>query len=177
MKVIAISGSPIKGGNTETALEAVLAGARAGGAQAELVRLYELEMAHCDACDACQSGECVLDDDAKALLARMGEAQAIVLGTPVYWYHVSSVLKTLIDRSYATYFSRSLVGRRSAAVIVQHSEGAEDTALWLRRWSLEQGCTLVDTVTIDTESKSGVVAADQELQRRLRELGACLLPQ
>lgn len=177
MRVIAISGSPVKGGNTETALEAVLAGVRAMGAQAELVRLYELDMAPCDACQVCQSGECMLDDDATALLARMGEAQAIVLGTPVYWYHVSSVLKTLLDRSYAAYFSRALAGRRTAAVIVQHSEGAEETASSLRRWSVAQGCTLVETVTIDTESRSGVVAADQELLGRLRELGARVLPQ
>jgi multimeric flavodoxin WrbA len=177
VRVIAISGSPVKGGNTDTALEAVLAGARARGAQAELVRLYELDVAPCVGCEACQSGDCVLDDDAADLLARMSEAQAIVIGTPVYWYHVSSVLKTLLDRSYATFFSRALAGGRIAALIVQHSQGADETASFFRRWSLDQGCTLVEAVTIDTESKSGVVAADQELLRHLRELGARLLPQ
>jgi multimeric flavodoxin WrbA len=175
--VIAISGSPVKGGNTETALEAVLAGVRARGAQTELVRLYELDMAPCDACQVCQSGECVHDDDATALLARMSEAQAIVFGTPIYWYHVSSVLKTLLDRSYATFFSRALAGRQTAAVIVQHNEGAEETASFLRRWSRAQGCILVNAVTVDTESRSDVVAADQELLGRLRELGARVLPQ
>jgi multimeric flavodoxin WrbA len=173
--VIAISGSPVKGGNTDTALEAVLAGVRARGAQTDLVRLYELDMAPCNACQACQSGGCVLDDDATDLLARMSEAQAVVLGTPVYWYHVSSVLKTLLDRSYATYFSHALAGRRTAAVIVQHSEGAAETASFLRRWSHDQGCTLVDTVIIGTESRSGVVVADGELLSRLCEMGALML--
>jgi multimeric flavodoxin WrbA len=175
--VIAISGSPIKGGNTDVALEAVLEGASAIGAQVELERLYDLDMAPCDACDACQTGECVRDDDAKAVLARMSEAQAIVFGTPVYWYHVTSVMKTLLDRSYATYFSHALADSRTAAVIVEHSDGAEETASWFRRWSLDQGCTLVEAVTIDTQSRGGVVVGDQELLSHLRDLGARLASQ
>ncbi len=176
MRVIAISGSPWRDGNTETALEAVLEGARARGAQTGLVRLYELDLVPCDGCEACQSGDCVHDDDAAELLVRMSEAEAIVFGTPVYWYHVSSELKTLLDRSYATFFSRALVGKKVAAVVVQHSEGAEETASFFGRWCRAQGCTLVEAVTIDTQSKRSVVAADGELLRRLRELGARLLP-
>ncbi len=176
MRVIAISGSPVRGGNTDTALETVLEGARARGAQAELVRLYELDLVPCDGCDACQSGDCVHDDAATDLLARMSEAGAIVFGTPIYWYHVSSVLKTLLDRSYATFFSRTLEGKQVGAVMVQHSEGAEETASFFGRWCRAQGCTLVEAVTINSRSKRGVVAADGELLRRLRELGARLLP-
>lgn len=176
VRVIAISGSPWKSGNTETALEAVLEGARARGAQAELVRLYELDLVPCDGCEACQSGECVHDDDATELLGRMSEAGAIVIGTPVYWFHVSSVLKALLDRSYATFFSRILEGKRIVALMVQHSEGAEETASFFSRWCQAQGCTLVETVTINSQSMPGVVAADVELLHRLGELGTHLLP-
>ncbi len=175
MRVTAISGSPWRNGNTEAALEAVLEGARARAAQIELVRLYELDLAPCDGCEACQSGGCVHDDAATGLLARMSEAEAIVFGTPVYWYHVSSELKTLLDRSYASFFSRALEGKRIAAVVVQHSDGAEETTSFFRRWCQAQGCTLVEAVTINTRSMAGVVAADGELLRRLRALGARLV--
>ncbi len=176
MKVIGISGSPVKDGNTEAAVKAVLEGARARGAEVEFVRLYGLDVAPCDGCDACiGGGGCVIDDEGKALMERAEEAQAIVFGTPIYWYTVSGVMKNLIDRTYYAFHHKAMADKRVAAIMVQHSSGADEALSLFTHWVNDQGCSTLEPVTINTESKAGVVARDADLLRRLRELGERLV--
>jgi multimeric flavodoxin WrbA len=102
--VLGISGSPRRGGNTETLVDEVLRGAQEAGAAAEKVILNELTINPCQACDACQAtGECLLfgDDDMPALLAKMERSQVWVLGTPVYWWGPSAQFKLFLDRWYS----------------------------------------------------------------------------
>ncbi len=172
MKVIGISGSPLKGGNTDTAVQAVLEGAQAAGAETEFVRLYELEIAPCDGCDGCMAGGgCVIPDDATSLMARLGQAQAVVFGTPIYWYYVSGVFKNFADRTYAAYHHKDLAGKQVVALLVQHSSGAEEAVSLFRHWCSDQESNLLEAVTINTESRQGVVARDKELLARLERLG------
>ncbi len=176
MKVIGISGSPIRDGNTETAIKAVLEGARGCGAETELVRLYGVDMAPCDACNACQAGRgCVIDDGATPILAQLEAAQAIVFGSPVYWNAVSGVLKNLVDRTYYAAQHKDLAGKRIAAILVQHSSGAEDARGLFSCFASEQQCTLLEPVTVNTEDRPGVVAGDPALLARLRALGQSLV--
>ena len=102
MKLMGFNGSPRKNGNTQTLVEAVLKGAAARGAETRLVNLHELNMKGCLGCDGCKKklGTCIQKDDLSPLLQEMKDCNAIVLGTPIYWFHVSSQLKTLIDRFY-----------------------------------------------------------------------------
>lgn len=175
MKIIGMSGSPLAGSNTDTAVQAVLDGARAHGARTEFVRLYELEIAPCDGCDGCMAGGgCVIPDAATDLMARMRDADAFVFGTPVYWYHVSGVLKNFIDRTYAAFHHKNLAGKRVAAIMVQHSLGAEEAVALFRHWCEDQHCTLVEAVTVSTAGKPGRVAGDAALLDQLRALGARL---
>jgi len=176
MRIIGISGSPVKDGNTEIAVKAVLEGARTRGAQTEFVNLYDLDVAPCDGCDACVAGGgCVIDDEGKALMERAEEAQAIVFGTPVYWYTASGVMKNLIDRTYYAFHHKAMAGKRVAVIMVQHSSGADETLSLFNHWVNDQDCTMLDPVTINTESRPGVVAGDAGLLRRLHELGERLV--
>ena len=176
MKVIGISGSPIQGGNTDTAVQAALAGARAAGAETEFVRLYEISLAPCDGCDACMAGKgCVIDDDASALIGRMQGADAVIFGTPVYWYHVSGVMKNLVDRTYAGFHHKDLARKKIVAILVQHSSGADEAASLYKHYCQDQECTLVDTLVINTEGKPGVVAGDEDLLCWLSTLGGSLV--
>ena len=100
-RVLGIVGSPRRGGNTETLVDEVLRGAQEAGAAVEKVILSELEIAPCEACDAClDTGECVHQDDMTALLERMRRSEVWVLGTPVYWWGPSAQFKTFLDRWY-----------------------------------------------------------------------------
>jgi multimeric flavodoxin WrbA len=102
MKVIGFNASPRKNGNTVTLVEAVLKGAEAKGAEVRLVNLHELKMKGCIGCEACKKdpGKCAQKDDVSPILQELKEVDAVVLGTPVYWWHVNPQLKMLTDRFY-----------------------------------------------------------------------------
>jgi NAD(P)H-dependent FMN reductase len=103
MKVIGINASPRKKANTQTLIEAALAGTADQGAATRLVNMRELKINGCVGCEGCkkQLGKCVQTDDLTPLLQEMTTCDAIVLGTPVYWYHVSAQFKMLVDRLYS----------------------------------------------------------------------------
>ncbi len=102
MKVIGINASPRKRANTQTLVEAVLSGAAGRGAETRLVNLRELKINGCLGCEGCKKhlGQCVQKDDLTILLQDMTTYDAIVMGTPVYWYHVTAQFKMLVDRLY-----------------------------------------------------------------------------
>jgi multimeric flavodoxin WrbA len=102
VKVIGFNGSPRKNANTAALVEAVLKGAASKGAETRLVHLNELNMKGCQGCVACKKepGHCAYEDDLTPLLEELKESDAIVLGSPIYWFRVSAQLKALIDRFY-----------------------------------------------------------------------------
>ncbi len=101
-KVLIISSSPRKKGNSQALCEQFAKGALAAGNQVELVRLAEKEIGYCRACDACfrNDGTCVQKDDMAILLQQFQEADVLVLATPVYFYGICAQMKTFIDRTY-----------------------------------------------------------------------------
>ena len=103
MKVLGINASPRKKANTQTLMEAMLNGAREKGAQTRLVHLRDLQIKGCLGCEGCKKhlGKCVQKDDLTPLLQEMTTYDAIVMGTPVYWYHVTAQFKMLVDRLYS----------------------------------------------------------------------------
>jgi NAD(P)H-dependent FMN reductase len=103
MKIIGINASPRKNANTQTLVEAVLNGAAGKGAQTRLVNLRELNINGCIGCEGCKKelGKCVQKDDLSPLLQEIAGCDGIVMGTPVYWYHVSAQFKMLVDRLYS----------------------------------------------------------------------------
>lgn len=114
MKVIGINASPRKRANTQTLVEAVLEGAAENGAETRLVNLRELKINGCLGCEGCKKhpGKCVQKDDLTILLQDMTTYDAIVMGTPVYWYHVSAQLKMLVDRSVCRIITQKVRSHR-----------------------------------------------------------------
>ena len=102
LNVLGISASPRPSGNTATLLEKALAGARAEGAETELLSLAGKEIKPCDGCNACfTTGSCHIEDDMADVYGRMTAADGIIFGSPVYLYGMPAQLKALIDRTYA----------------------------------------------------------------------------
>ena len=89
MKLITVCGSPRPGGNTEIALENVMAGAREQGAEAEFVALRDYEVQGCTACLKCREtkdGTCGgRDDGLDEVFRKVYNAKALVVGSPVYF--------------------------------------------------------------------------------------------
>ena len=103
MKALAINGSPRKGGNTEILLRKVLEPLAAAGHKTEYVQVGGTRIRGCTACGACgrlKNKRCVIEDDIFNLaFAKMLEADAIVIGSPVYFADVTAETKALIDRA------------------------------------------------------------------------------
>lgn len=103
-KVLMISGSPRKGGNSEILLGQFEKGAREAGNEVEKVSLREKKIAPCMACYGCRGTKtCVQKDDMGELLEKMVEADVLVLATPVYFYSMDGQLKIMIDRTLPRY--------------------------------------------------------------------------
>ena len=103
-KVLIVSASPRKGGNSDVLCDRFLAGALEAGHQAEKIFLRDYKINYCMGCGLCNSShKCLQNDDMPPLLDKMVEADVIVFATPVYFYSCNAQLKTFIDRCLPRY--------------------------------------------------------------------------
>ena len=102
-KVLILSGSPRKGGNSDLLCDEFLRGAQKSGNQVEKVFLRSKKVAPCNACYYCKNsgGKCAIPDDMAEILDKMQAADVIVMASPVYFYSIGAQMKAVIDRSVA----------------------------------------------------------------------------
>lgn len=104
MKVLGFNGSPRKSWNTATLLNHALAGAASQGAETELIHLYDINYKGCKSCFSCKTkggrsyGRCSQKDDLLPILKRIAEAQAIILGSPIYFRDFSGEMRSFMER-------------------------------------------------------------------------------
>ena len=102
-RIVGISGSPVKEGNTQALLSAIMGSAKEKGLATETVNLCELEIKNCVHCNFClvkqkEGKYCSLQDDAQLVYDKVEKADVIVLASPVYFMRTSGMMATLIDR-------------------------------------------------------------------------------
>lgn len=99
MKVLGISGSPRRGGNTEFLLNKALEGASSAGAEVEKIVLNDLNFSPCQECGGCDdSGECTVEDDMQMVYQKLEEADGVILASPIFFGSLSAQTKMMIDR-------------------------------------------------------------------------------
>lgn len=97
--ILAVSSSPRRNGNSELLLQSFSRGAEKEGWGTITIRINDLRIRPCQACDRCATtGECVLQDDMQDVYPQVVSAGAMVLATPVYFGTLSAQLKMFIDR-------------------------------------------------------------------------------
>jgi multimeric flavodoxin WrbA len=107
-KILILSGSPKKNGNTAILIDWFIEGAREKKADVELVHVASLKFktSGCLSCRACQEPgpyECAVNDEAKPVLAKMASVDVIVMATPLYFFSASAQLKHIFDRMFSLY--------------------------------------------------------------------------
>ena len=105
-KVLVISTSSRRNGNSELLADEFIKGARDAGNEVEKINVYDKRITFCKGCLACQklkNGHCVLQDDADVIVNQMAQSEVIAFATPIYFYEMSGQMKTLLDRTNPLY--------------------------------------------------------------------------
>ena len=171
-KVLIISSSPRKGGNSETLAAAFAKGAQEAGHQVETVFLREKQVGFCKGCLACLNlGHCVIKDSAVEIAAKMHNADVLVFATPVYYYCVSGQLKTMLDRANPLFgtdyaFTKAYL---LATAAEDAPETVEGTVKAVQGWvDCFERCELVETVFAGGVNEVGEIIEHPALERAYR---------
>ncbi len=111
-KVLGISGSPRRRGNTEILLEKALEGASSLGVEAEKVAVCELRFEPCRECGGCAAtGICVVGDDMQMVYEKIARADGIVIASPLFFGSITAQLKGMIDRFQCAWIAKYALKR------------------------------------------------------------------
>lgn len=98
-RIVIVSSSPRKNGNSEILAQKFAEGAKAAGNEVKYIAVRDVGLKFCTGCLYCRAhGKCVLDDGMNALYKDFQNADILVFATPVYYYAVCGQLKTFLDR-------------------------------------------------------------------------------
>ncbi len=145
MKALIINGSPRVGGNTSLALAEAEKIFLESGIEVETVQVGQLQIRGCLGCGYCyKSGHCVNDDIVNELAAKFEEADALILGSPVYYAAPNGTLVSLLDRLfYSTRFDKSM--KVGAAIVVARRGGLSAAFDQLNKYFTISGMPVVSS--------------------------------
>lgn len=120
-KLLILSASPRKNGNSDLLCRQFKKGAEESGYEVEQIYLYDKKIGFCRACYACfKTGKCVMQDDMEKILEKMQASDVIVIATPTYFMTMNGMLKNTIDRFLPKW--QELGGHDVYFIITGHDE-------------------------------------------------------
>lgn len=119
-KIVVITGSPRKNGNSFAMTDAFIKAAEKKGHSVTRYDAADMTIDGCTGCETCyKTGKaCSFNDDFNKMAPAIEEADAVVLATPLYWYTFPSKIKAAIDKFYALYIGKRGVGNKECALMV-----------------------------------------------------------
>ena len=180
MNVLVFSASPNKDGLTAACAAAAVEGIRQASGHAEEVRLNDLQVGMCQACDngwgtCLPDHECQVEDEFQALHARVLQADAYVLVTPVYWGAMSESAKAFTDRLRRCEATRGdasgLAGKAVIAVAAAGGSGGGmiTCLLSMERWIQHVRARVFDLIPVNRWSREYKLVAIREAARTMVE--------
>ena len=142
-KIVVITGSPRKNGNSFAMTEAFIKGAEEKGHTVTRFDAAMKKVGGCHACETCYSTgkACTFDDDFNTIAPAILEADAIVFTMPVYWYSIPAQIKGVIDRIFSFVVGGKDIAGKECALITCCEE--EDMSVMDGvRIPMERMCTL-----------------------------------
>lgn len=175
MKVVAIVGSPRLTGNTNYLVAQALKEIATRGFQTETIALSQYRVNPCLGHENCASfSVCKQDDDTAWILEKFSNADAVILGSPVYYYNVTAQMKAFIDRNYFLYtHERRLKACCAGLIAIGGGGGTEHTIEALRQF-LDLSADIPDDRIITLTgyaSKLGEAKSNPVLVDKAREFG------
>jgi multimeric flavodoxin WrbA len=134
MLVVGVNGSPNRFGETRQLLDEVLKACEAGGAKTEVIQAQEAlegqDRAYCEDCASPCPGTCLEVQNLADAYDLLKDADALVVGSPVYFGTVSAQLKAFFDKSRLLRKEKGLVGKPAGAVSVGNARfGGQETCV------------------------------------------------
>ena len=174
MKVIILNGSPKAKGNTATALHEVEQILQQQCITTEWIHVGHLQIHGCIACNKCwETGVWAFDDIVNELSVKIGEADGLLIGTPVYFASPNGTLLSLLDRLFYSNLHSDWSMKVGAAVNIARRGGATATMDVLNKYFLKTNMPVVPSQywSIAHGTDSGEVTRDEEGMQTMRQLG------
>jgi multimeric flavodoxin WrbA len=194
VKVIAFNGSPRKKWNTAILLSKALEGASSQGAETEFIHLYDLHYQGCISCFSCKLigsksyGKCAVNDDLRPIFEKIEQADAIILGSPIYFGSVTGQMKSFLerlmfqylvyDKERSTLFKRKMstgfiytmnVTERSMKELKYDQNLKNIEAAMKRIFGASESLFVTDTYQFDDYSKYVATAFNEREKAKRRE--------
>lgn len=182
-RVLGISGSPRRNGNTDTLVQRILAGAASVGAETRMVYLSELDIHPCQACMYCiDHGNCVQQDDMMELYDLLRQCDSLVLGSPIYMWQMTAQTKLFVDRLFALYTNNvPPVKSKNNLLLFVHGQKGQNAyreyCEQTRNMLQFLGIHISQIVIGDNLGQKDNASKDQPLLNRMFELGVSLVQQ
>lgn len=192
-KILGISGSPRKNGNSDVLLDQILLGAESQQVVVGRIYLRDLTFGACIGCEKCRKNQiCTgLEDDMQTLYPKITESRGIVLASPTHHYNITAWMKAFIDRLYCFYefsderprgwSSRLANGERKAvicAVCEQPERENIDLTLQAMRLPLQAlGYQIIDELVVLGIFDKGYVSKKDDIMKQAFNLGIKLAQQ
>ncbi|MFQ6052688.1 MAG: flavodoxin family protein [Candidatus Bathyarchaeia archaeon] len=177
MKVLGISGSPRREGNTDYAVKRTLdlIRQRRPDVDTEFLRISDYRIEHCRGCRHCMTYvECAIrDDDLDLLIEKIHNADLILLGAPIYWYGPPGVLKDFIDRTHGFYPDEERFRGKRVAIISVAADSGFPSHEKIMGWLQHYGAEYVGRLRLWAREKGDLQRKPRQL-RRLEAFAAVL---
>jgi len=195
MKVLAFCASPRKNGNTDLLVEEALKGVVSTGAQTEKIMLQRLKLKYCIGCRRCKDGDfeqmCTVKDDMTELYPKINDADAIIIGFPIYTGRECAQLSTFFDRwdcfvrakhqDPRQWDKRGMViGTWGFSTIDSYDDIVENMMILLKMHGIEtvealSACGFEGMLHGLDENRKGVIAQYSELMKKSFDAGVTLV--
>ena len=125
MKILVLNGSPRQKSNTKQMVYAFQEGAESVGHQVDVIDVCRRKIAGCLACEYCHTkgnGVCVQKDDMQEVYSLLGEADMLIIASPIYYHGVTGQLKCTLDRFYSAAYPRKPRNLKKVAMILSSGD-------------------------------------------------------
>lgn len=128
MKVLLINGSSNSDGCTYTALQEVSNTLNKNGIETEVYQIGKKPIQGCVSCFSCmKTNKCVFKDDVNEVAEKIEQADALIVGSPVYYASPSGQLVSFLDRLFLSAEGKNFNGKLAAAVVSSRRSGCAST--------------------------------------------------
>lgn len=180
-KIVAFMGSPRKNGNTAALVAEAVRGAKENGAQVKTYILNEMNIKPCQSCYFCRAKEgCPINDDMQSVYEDLKQAEAVVIGSPIYMFQVSAQVKLLFDRLFPMMDPEFKPRWGAKKTLMLYSQGHPDSKAFKTSMAVNEevlkymGLDVFETIISTDANELDAVKKNKPLLGKVYEAGRTL---